>query len=324
MSLKVEHSNLEDFEKQINDPETTKKIAAAFEKGEKELIQLLKTQPVDADEIISKDQTLSSVLDLIMSSGSLEAAKEIFFENLILLMQCKEVCDFFKKEYIDENGKRYTIGRDGEKYYFTADLMKEILDDELTTTPAKQEETAWGVTEEKFSKKFEENNGFNVKEPKNNIEKVSDDFCEFMISASKGYSQTILDQRKEEVIGLLDNDRLLTSEIKEKILACTAVYEINEIYEITKNQSVQEESSISEQAKKHVDRYKRKLHDGSFDKEFNRAMKADLGPEKPVDLSKDGRAKACDEFGTAIENMDEILFGELSDNTSGTSRSRKK
>ena len=50
-----------------------------------------------------------------MSSGSLEAAKEIFFENLIPLMQCKEVFDFFKKEYIDENGKRYTIGRDGKK-----------------------------------------------------------------------------------------------------------------------------------------------------------------------------------------------------------------
>lgn len=131
MAIHVEHSDLSEIENAINTPEETKKIAAAFEKSEKGLIRLLKTQPVEADEIISKDQTLSNVLDLIMSSGSLEAAKEIFFENLIPLMQCKEVCDFFKKEYIDENGKRYTIGRDGQKYYFTADLINEILDDEF-------------------------------------------------------------------------------------------------------------------------------------------------------------------------------------------------
>lgn len=235
MSLTVENSNLSEFEKAVNTPEETAKIAAAFEKSEKGLIKRLKTQTVEADELISKDQTLSNVLDLIMSSGSLEAAKEIFFENLIPLMQCKEVCDFFKKEYIDENGKRYTIGRDGKKYYFTADLMKEIFDDELTTTPEKQkEETTWGVTEEEFSKKFEENNGFDVKEPKNNIEKVSDDFCEFMISASKGYSDGVIERRKKSVKSLIQDFGKLTPEIESTIDACTSVSEIENIYDEVK------------------------------------------------------------------------------------------
>lgn len=197
MAIHVEDNDLSKIENDINTPEKTKTIAAAYEKGEKELIQLLKTQPVDAGELISKDQTLSRVLNLIMSSGSLEAAKEIFFENLIPLMQCKEVCDFFKKEYIDENGKRYTIGRDGEKYRFTADLVKEILDDELTSTPAKQEkETAFGVTYEEFSEMYDKNNGFDVKEPENNIKPVSNDFCDFMIRASKGYSETMRKQNE--------------------------------------------------------------------------------------------------------------------------------
>lgn len=235
MSLKVEHSNLGDFEKQINDPETTKKIAAAFENENEKLIQKLNADTVHADEVISKDRTFTNIIDLIMSADSVDAAKEIFFENLIPLMQCKEVCDFFKKEYVDENGKRYTIGRDGEKYRFTADLVKEILDDELTSTPAKQEEeTVWGVTEEEFSKKFEENNGFDVKEPKNNIEKVSDDFCEFMISASKGYSDGIIERRKKSVKSLIQDFGKLTPEIESTIDACTSVSEIENIYDEVK------------------------------------------------------------------------------------------
>ena len=197
MSLKVEHSNLGDFEKQINDPETTKKIAAAFEKENEKLIQKLNADTVHADEVISKDRTFTNIINLIMSASSVDAAKEIFFEYLIPLMQCKEVCDFFKKEYVDENGKRYTIGRDGEKYRFTADLVKEILDDELTSAPAKQEEeNAFGVTYEEFSETYNKNNGFDVKEPENNIKPVSNDFCEFMIRASKGYSETMRKQNE--------------------------------------------------------------------------------------------------------------------------------
>lgn len=144
MSLKVEHNNLEEFEKTINDPETTKKIAAAFEKENEKLIQKLNADTVHADEVISKDRTFTNIINLIMSADSVDAAKEIFFENLIPLMQCKEVCDFFKKEYIDENGKRYTIGRDGEKYRFTADLVKEILDDEFGTAIENMDEILFG------------------------------------------------------------------------------------------------------------------------------------------------------------------------------------
>ena len=115
--------------------------------------------------------------------------------------------------------------------------MKEILDDELTTTPAKKEErTAFCVTYEEFSEMYDKNNGFDVKEP-DNIEKVSDDFNSFLISAAEGYSKTILDQRKEEVISLLAQDNLLTPEIKERILACTTVYEINDIFKLAIEQS---------------------------------------------------------------------------------------
>lgn len=62
----------------------------------------------------------------------------------------------------------------------------------------KQDGVIFGSTEKEFDKLHDEKHGFNVKQPKDNIQKVSDDFCEFMISASKGYAETLAKQREEE------------------------------------------------------------------------------------------------------------------------------
>lgn len=205
------------------------------------------------------------------------------------------------------------------KNWFSYDIVR----DTIRRFVEKHQTLPGGVSYNAFGKIFDENNGFDVKEPPNNIVKLTDDFNPFMVSAAEGHSKTILDQRKKEVINLLAKDNLLTPEIKEKILACTAVYDVNEIYEQTVIQPVEEERDISEQTKRHVQRYMKNLRNGNFDKEFNCSRRAEIGPGNPPDLSKEGILKARDEFGTAIENMDEILFGGQSENTSGTSRTRK-
>lgn len=88
-------------------------------------------------------------------------------------------------------------------------------------------------------------------------------------------------------------------------------------------QPVEEERDISEQTKNHVQRYMKNLHNGKFDREFNRSRRAEIGPGNPPDLSKEGILKAGDDFDATIKSMDEILFGGQSENTSGTSRIRK-
>ena len=65
----------------------------------------------------------------------------------------------------------------------------------------KQDETlklCFGATYTEQGQMFDENGGFNVILPKDNLTKVSEDFNEFIISASKGYSETLANQREEE------------------------------------------------------------------------------------------------------------------------------
>ena len=160
-------------------------IAEGLERINKNLC-LEKNETVQADEVISKDQTLNNIMSLIMSAKSVDEAKEVFFNNLITLMKCKEVCEFFNQEYIDEEGKRYTIGRDGRKYCFTSDLIEKILDEEFGEETTKhEEETAWGVTFEEFQKIYEENNGFDVRYPKNNSPIVSDSNNQNFVKANE-------------------------------------------------------------------------------------------------------------------------------------------
>lgn len=60
----------------------------------------------------------------------------------------------------------------------------------------KQDGAIFGATEKEFEKKYDENNGYNVKQPKDNLIKVSDDFCDFIDSASEGYVDTLIKQKE--------------------------------------------------------------------------------------------------------------------------------
>ena len=70
---------------------------------------------------------------------------------------------------------------------------KDVKHDKLDKMP----KTCFGVTKEEFDKMHEKNNGFNVTLPKDNLPRVSNDFNDFMIRASKGYSETLAKQREE-------------------------------------------------------------------------------------------------------------------------------
>ena len=53
------------------------------------------------------------------------------------------------------------------------------------------QKTCFGVTRKEFEKKHEETKGFNETLSKDNLQKTRDDFNEFMIRASKGFSKTL-------------------------------------------------------------------------------------------------------------------------------------
>ena len=198
---------------------------------------------------------------------------------------------------------------DFTKKWFSYDIVR----DTIRRFVEKHQTLPGGVSYNAFGQIFGENNGFDVKEPPNNIVKLTDDFNSFMASAAEGYSKTILDQRKQEVISLLAKDNLLTPEIKEKILACTAVYEVNEIYEQAKIQPATEEESfeISEEAKKYTEGFMQKFRNGYFDKEFNRRRQADIGYGEPMKLTPENIAKEVEKFGQTLDWLANILPDEF-------------
>ena len=161
---------LEEFKKLNENKAERKQIDDAFDKIDESI-----KEDLEQHEIIEKDRTLYNILDQIRSASTVEQAKEVFFENIIALLTCEDVDKFFTEVRIDEDGKRYTIGRDGRKYCFTSDLIGKILDEEFgEETTEHEEKTAWGVTFEEFQKIYEENNGFDVRYPKDNLPIVSE------------------------------------------------------------------------------------------------------------------------------------------------------
>lgn len=98
-----------------------------------------------------------------------------------IILEYNDACSLVDK-FVQDYNKANRVG-----------LYKDNKDDSKT----KEESiTAFGVTREEFERIYQENNGFDVKEPENNIKPVSNDFCEFMIRASKGYSETMRKQNE--------------------------------------------------------------------------------------------------------------------------------
>ncbi|MBR5662394.1 MAG: hypothetical protein IKX00_01940 [Bacilli bacterium] len=168
MSLKVEHYNLEEFEKTINDPETTKKISEAFAKADEQIKKDLSSIPKTSDDII-KD-----VVKKIRKAKTLDEAKEVLLDNIVALYETEEIAYLIQHSLIE-----------GSNNIDAEDISKQ------------EPETVFGVTREQFDQMYNENNGFNVTYPKDNLPRVSDDFNSFMVKASQGYSETIANQKED-------------------------------------------------------------------------------------------------------------------------------
>lgn len=236
--------------------------------------------------------------------------------------------------YTEKSGKMYTLDENGNKVYKDEEFVNRFKNvDQLLD----QSENISDVLKDALTEMIGDPSEYNVTLPADNIVRLTkkdDDFCKFMVRASKGYSQTIIQKRKEEVIASLEEKNILTPEIKEAILSCTAVYEIEEIYNKYKDQPVETKKEvISKSTQDHVDRFMTRLHNGDFDEEYAKRRQAEIGYGEPLDLTKEGIAKEVEKFGETLNWLAEVMpeeFGPADSKTTseqpekGTSRKRKK
>ena len=197
MSLKVEHNNLEEFEKTINDPETTKKISEAFAEADEQIKKDLRSFPKTSEDII-KD-----VVRKIRKAKTLEEAIDVLLDNVVTLYETEGI----------------------------AYLIQHSLIEGSNNTNSEE------VTDEEFDQMYNETNGFNATCPKDNLSCGSqnmEEFCDFMKRGSKGYSDGVIERRKKSVKSLIQDFGKLTPEIENIIDACTSVSEIENIYDEVK------------------------------------------------------------------------------------------
>lgn len=263
MSLKVEHNNLEEFEKAVNTPEETAKIAAAFAKEEQEFKEKQK------NEIPTDTGIIQDIVKQIRNAKSDEEAKQILIDNAVSLYHTETIaslvyfssiegpCPIYRDEdevkgfddvlttgnaelekdpfeglteeqigellnkeirfhnnqiyvvFVEKNGNAFILDKEGNKVYW--EDIKKLDSKEISEQLPKE---SWGASYEEFIQMYNESNGFNVKEPENNIKPVSNDFYEFMIRASKGYSETMRKQNESGVARTRNKEQETNSDNK--------------------------------------------------------------------------------------------------------------
>lgn len=139
-----------------------------------------------------------------------------------IILEYNDACSLVDK-FVQDYNKANRVG-----------LYKDNKDDSKT----KEESiTAFGVKREEFEQMYNETNGFNETCPKDNLSCGSqnmEEFCDFMIRASKGNSDGVIERRKKSVKSLIQDFGKLTPEIESIIDACTSVSEIENIYDEVK------------------------------------------------------------------------------------------
>ena len=85
------------------------------------------------------------------------------------------------------------------------------------------------------------------------------------------------------------------------------------------------ESIISKETEDYVGRYIQRLENGEYEEEYQRRRQAEIGCDKPMDLSTDGIAKEVDKFVQTLDWLAELMPDEfgINDKQAITDKSEK-